>query len=140
MTSPLRSGFLTGWPFLQLWPRKPRLKCALQNSYVFACLRDQRSTENVSLQRISDSIQLLFSNVNQNQSPRHSFSEGTLQVLGTIHWGINFRLEEVEHELAYISNNDAGSIRPFTAIELAGYPQYLAEKAELEQNTKSLNE
>ena len=112
----------------------------ISKDYVFAYLRDQRSTENVSLQRISDTIQLLFSNINQNDIPRYSVIEGTRHVLGTIHWEINFRLEEVEHELAYIDNNDARCIRPFTAIELAGYPQYLAKEAEAEQNTNGLNQ
>lgn len=107
---------------------------------MFACLRDQRSTENLTLQNISNTIQLLFGIAKQNESPRYSFIQDTLQVLGAILWGIDFRLQEVEHELALISNKDARSIRPLIAIELARYPQYLVEKAEAERNANGLNQ
>lgn len=120
--------------------KKAEPEMSTSKDYVFACLREQRSTENVTLQRISDTLQLFFSKVKQNESPCDSFSEDTVQVLGTIDWGINFRLEEVEHELAYINNNDARCIRPLTAIELAGYPEYLVEKAEAAQNANGLNQ
>ena len=95
--------------------------------YVFACLRHQRLDENVTLHRISEDVKLLLDIAKQSDNPRHSFTEGTLQVFGAILSAIDFRLEEVEIELALINNNDARLIRPLTIAELD--VQYLVNKA-----------